>query len=169
MPRAREDCLALPAAGPGVAIQEARAAPAIGPHSEIDICARQQSATVGPHNARKRADQPRIYASRRHHFGPVFRQQRYQQLAFLDLLFLGRLRRRRRPAADREADCQEEFLLSRRCAHAEHMDGLAGLVLEHMRGVCRDVDCRPGADRLRLATEGKLQFAFQQGEHLLKS
>jgi hypothetical protein len=27
-------------------------------------------------------------------------------------------------------------LLSRRCAHAEHMDRLAGFVLGHMRGVC---------------------------------
>ena len=37
MPRAPEGCRALPAEGPGVAIQEALAAPAIGPRSEIDL------------------------------------------------------------------------------------------------------------------------------------
>ena len=36
MPRGREGCLARPAEGPGVAIQEALAAPAIGPRSETD-------------------------------------------------------------------------------------------------------------------------------------
>ena len=37
MPRAPEGCRALPAEGPGVAIQEALAAPAIGPRSETDL------------------------------------------------------------------------------------------------------------------------------------
>jgi len=37
MPRAREDCRALPDVGPGVAIREAHAAQAIGPRSEVDI------------------------------------------------------------------------------------------------------------------------------------
>jgi len=39
MPRGREGCLALPAEEPGLAIQEARAAPAIGPRSETDLSA----------------------------------------------------------------------------------------------------------------------------------
>ena len=40
MPRGREGCLALLAEGLGLAIQEARAAPAIGLRSETDLSAR---------------------------------------------------------------------------------------------------------------------------------
>ena len=47
MPRGREGCLALPAEEPGLAIQEARAAPAIGPRSETDL-----SALLGGRGAR---------------------------------------------------------------------------------------------------------------------
>ena len=42
MPRAQEDCRALPVAGPGAAIREVRAAQAIGPRSETDIRTEEQ-------------------------------------------------------------------------------------------------------------------------------
>ena len=45
MPRARGGCRALPVGGPRMAIQEARAAPAIGPRSETDLSARQKAVT----------------------------------------------------------------------------------------------------------------------------
>ena len=48
MPRVREDCRALPAVGPGVAIREARAAQAIGPRSEADIHTRNRSGIFDP-------------------------------------------------------------------------------------------------------------------------
>jgi hypothetical protein len=47
MPRAPEGCRALPAEGPGVAIQEALAAPAIGPRSETDLNALLVSQSLG--------------------------------------------------------------------------------------------------------------------------
>jgi hypothetical protein len=61
------------------------------PSMQLDV---RVQAVSNRHNAERRADQPTVYASRRHHFGPVFRQQRCQQLYFLGLLFRGRLRRR---------------------------------------------------------------------------
>ena len=48
------------------------------------------------------------------------------------------------------------------------MDRLARRVLELVGGVRRDIDGGPGADRLRLAAEEKLELAFQHREHLLE-
>jgi len=55
------------------------------------------------------------------------------------LFFLGKLRRRRYAAGDRIADCQEELLLTRRRAHAQHPSGAAGLIAKGMWGIGGDV------------------------------
>ncbi|MGY3409288.1 EmrB/QacA subfamily drug resistance transporter [Bradyrhizobium sp. GM5.1] len=105
-------------------------------------------------------------ASHLHHLGAIFRQQCCDQLAFLGHLFRGRLRRWRCAAFDGKANRQEEFVLSRWRAHAEHTGRLAGHVLERVRRVGRDVDGRPRT--YGITAKGEFKFAFEQREHLLE-
>jgi hypothetical protein len=66
-----------------------------------------------------------------------------------------------KPTARKNSSCP-------RRAQAEHTRHLCGLVLEHVRGVGRNIDGRPGANGLRLAAEGELELAFEEGKQFLE-
>jgi hypothetical protein len=107
-------------------------------------------------------------ASHLHHLGAIFRQQRRDQFAFLGHLFRGRLRRWRCAAFDGKSDRQEEFVLSRRRTHTEHAGGLAGHVLERVRGVGRNVDGRSRAYGVRLTAKVNSSSPSSSVKHFLK-
>src|ERR1700733_14003643 len=66
------------------------------------------------------------------------------------------------------ADCHKEFFLPRRRAHAQHMHGAPGSILEHVRCIGRDVYSRSGTHGFCFAPEGELQLAVKQCKHLLE-
>src|SRR5438477_2863667 len=101
--------------------------------------------------------------------GPVFRCERFRQLALQGLLVWAQLGRRRCATFDGDADRHEEFFLSGRRAHEQHVNGLAGGVCEVVRSIGWDVDARARPDRLRLASDGKFEFAIDRMNDSSKS
>src|SRR6516225_11085072 len=88
-------------------------------------------------------------------FRPVFGPELSSLPPSLLPLLLGEVGWRRGASITRITNSHEEFFLSRRRAHAKHSRRAIGDILEEVRRICRDVNCRASVYNRLLAAESE--------------